>query len=166
MKKIILSTLFLSLSLTIFYSCTKSTCKFLGPYYTECPSSGFVSTLSFKGFTMAEVKASVLHYYKANDNFRQKIQTIKFSDVFEINQYGVTDTTVTVKYSQSEFYRLDYDWEIVMQGRAQPYRLTKIQLKDVNCCSQNKPITVKALDSYVMNGKKETLNFFFFNKYF
>jgi hypothetical protein len=165
MKKTIMYPVLIFSTLLIIQGCSSVSCKFLGPYYNECPSSGFVTTLTFTGFTIDEVKGSALYYYKQDGSFRQKIQTIQFADAFEIQQYGVVDTNVTVKYSASELYHAEYDWEIVMKGRTKPYRLTNIQFKKVKCCSQNKPTTALAFDSYVLDKKKQSLNHFQFNKY-
>jgi hypothetical protein len=143
--------------LMTFFSCSVR-CKYLS-LNLPCGDAKFIDELWFPGFTIDEVKNSVLHYYKPNDNFRERVQTVKFSDARQVGEDG---HGVFIQYqgpaNGNTWLHSEYDWLIVMQGRAQPFKVTKFKFGPKTCCVNDKPVKVSEFISYELDGVVKSID--------
>jgi hypothetical protein len=107
------------------------------------------------GFTVENLRNSEIRYYVPNDNFRQKVETVKLSSDALIKIRADFTGIVYVEYVNPEtgWFKPEYDWEVVVESRPQTYKVTKIYYKSDICCFNNKPTKVYSFESWYIDGK-------------
>jgi hypothetical protein len=105
-------------------------------------------------FTAENIRNSEIRYYVPNDNFRQKVETVKLSNAL-IKIRADFSGIVYVEYVDpvTGWFKPEYDWEVVVESRPQPYKVTKITYKSDICCFNNKPAKVYSFESWYSDGK-------------
>jgi hypothetical protein len=156
MKKngVFIQSIFLILVCISLYGCSAA-CVLDGRIPCGGTSVKRIPLLEFtEGFTVENLRNSEIRYFVPNDNFRQKVETVKLSDAsikIRADFYGAA--YVEFVNPETGWFKPEYDWEVVAESRPQPYKVTKITYKSGTCCFNNRPTKVYSFESCYIGAK-------------